>query len=277
MIAFKKSKSIFFQIIHLFTQSCVNHVAMFVRFYYRKGFNFPIVIEANKNDFECAADLTPVDCYNLSLFKEVVKFEKDSIMQLELLSTVNEVGRIVNNINGLKVELDKEMNNLSYAQSQLYKKLMPLLVIDKDLKFKSELPKRSITKYIFFHHRAGVGSVESLHEYHLSLGWEGIGYNLYIDLNGNIYQGRPHDAIGAHCLGWNNYSIGICFEGDYTKIKKMPMPQFSAGIKAVRLLRDIKPEYNNLPILGHNEKYKTECPGNKFPVLQFKSILNVFD
>ncbi len=191
-------------------------------------------------------------------------------MNNQFMSAFNEIENVVKNIKVLENSLNKEFDNLLSIKEQLQKPV----IINPNIKFKGNLTKRTSTKYIFLHHRAGTGTVESLHEYHLSQGWAGIGYTLYVDLKGNIYQGRPHDTIGAHCLGWNRYSMGICFEGDYTKIQNMPEIQFNAGIQAVNYLREIKSEYNNLPILGHKDKCNTQCPGINFPLDEFKKSLN---
>jgi hypothetical protein len=48
MIAFKNSKKLFSRIVHFFTRSKVNHVAMVVKLYNRNGTGFPFIIEANE-------------------------------------------------------------------------------------------------------------------------------------------------------------------------------------------------------------------------------------
>ena len=40
-----------------------------------------------------------------------------------------------------------------------------------------------------------------------------IGYNYLIDLDGTVETGRPLTMTGAHCKGWNDRSIGICYVG----------------------------------------------------------------
>jgi hypothetical protein len=50
MIAFKKSRNIFSKLVHVFTHSNVNHVALVVKLYNRNGKGFPFIIEANEND-----------------------------------------------------------------------------------------------------------------------------------------------------------------------------------------------------------------------------------
>ena len=47
-------------------------------------------------------------------------------------------------------------------------------------------------------------------------GWWDIGYNFVIGEDGNIYEGRGWDYTGAHAIGYNTQSIGICIIGDFT-------------------------------------------------------------
>ena len=49
--------------------------------------------------------------------------------------------------------------------------------------------------------------------WHKEQGYSCIGYHYVIYLDGSIHQGRAEDEIGAHCLGKNATSIGICYIG----------------------------------------------------------------
>lgn len=44
-------------------------------------------------------------------------------------------------------------------------------------------------------------------------GWRDIGYHYIIRLDGTIERGRPISRAGAHCVGHNAHSIGICYVG----------------------------------------------------------------
>ena len=136
-------------------------------------------------------------------------------------------------------------------------------IIKKDLKFKS-LSKRGKTTAIILHHSAGEPlSVEDIHRMHQGRGWSGIGYHFFVRLNGEIYQGRPIDMLGAHASNNNSYSIGICFEGNYEQRKQMPQAQFSAGRELIAYIQN---RYGNkLKILGHRDVMATACPGKYFP------------
>lgn len=73
---------------------------------------------------------------------------------------------------------------------------------------------RSKTEYIIIHTTESSSSTrESVDKYHRSKGWNGIGYNILIERNGNVVIGRGENAIGAHTLNFNSKSIGISYSG----------------------------------------------------------------
>lgn len=48
---------------------------------------------------------------------------------------------------------------------------------------------------------------------HRRRGFKGIGYHYVILPDGTIELGRPPSKAGAHCIGHNAHSIGICYVG----------------------------------------------------------------
>ena len=71
------------------------------------------------------------------------------------------------------------------------------------------------------------GSAKEIDKWHKQRGWVGIGYHFVIlngmvrphsdrilSLAGSVELGRGMDVIGAHCLGYNERSLGICLIGD---------------------------------------------------------------
>lgn len=137
-------------------------------------------------------------------------------------------------------------------------------IIEPDYAWNGKLVPRTRTDYIVLHHAAGNISPSSLHAYHASLGWAGIGYNYYIRKDGTVYRGRPENAAGAHTVGYNDKSIGICFEGNFQN-EVMPGVQFLAGVK---LIKDILSRHN-VPIKKHGDLDNTACPGRNFPFGEF--------
>ena len=122
-----------------------------------------------------------------------------------------------------------------------------------------ELIKRQDTFYVFVHHaQATKCTVQDVHTWHvMENGWIGIGYHYFIDKNGNVWNGRPLDMVGAHTKGYNHNSIGICLEGDYT------VEKISEHVKSVlvNLLVSIKRTYDKIKILRHMDVNQTSCPG----------------
>ena len=55
--------------------------------------------------------------------------------------------------------------------------------------------------------------MEALRSSHKARGFADIGYHFYITRDGKLHRCRPVNQIGAHAAGWNDKSIGICYEG----------------------------------------------------------------
>lgn len=49
-----------------------------------------------------------------------------------------------------------------------------------------------------------------------SNGWDDIGYNFLVGEDGNVYEGRGWDNVGAHAKDFNSQSMGVCILGTYT-------------------------------------------------------------
>ncbi len=140
-------------------------------------------------------------------------------------------------------------------------------IIQPDYIWSRTPSRRTSTQYIILHH-AGVtqATPESIHSYHKSLGWCGIGYNLYVSKDGKVYHGRPIDTVGAHTVGYNASSVGICFEGNF-EIEQMSPIQIEAGKRAIEYAKTF---YPNVTIKLHRECDATACPGRYFPADQFR-------
>lgn len=120
-------------------------------------------------------------------------------------------------------------------------------------------------EYIIVHHSANKKSTfENVDAYHKAKGWGGIGYHYFIELSGEIKQGREDNEIGAHCLAdkMNYKSIGICLAGNFLKHLWT-----SAQLRSLEeLLFRLEKEYDIDRIhnvLAHQEVSgaKTDCPG----------------
>ncbi len=137
-------------------------------------------------------------------------------------------------------------------------------VIDPKLKFTKPLipldPNR--VEFIFIHHpMAKSATIEDIHQWHLSKGWNGAGYNSYIRKDGTIYIGRGNN-IGAHVHGHNSRSYGICVEGDY-RTDKEPTDELYTII--AKHILDVQKRFPKAQaILPHSARQSTQCPGDNF-------------
>lgn len=134
-----------------------------------------------------------------------------------------------------------------------------------NLKFTKALTKRKKTTKIIIHCSATkegkAFSVESIHNMHLKNGWAGIGYNYYIDLNGNIWEGRPVDCVGSHTTNKNSISVGICYCGGLDKNGKPKDTRTPKQLAAmIWLCRMLHAKYPNATFHGHKEFANKACP-----------------
>lgn len=140
-------------------------------------------------------------------------------------------------------------------------------VIEHDWEWAGPLTDRKNTEYVILHHSAASGTAEALHGFHRSRGWAGIGYHFYVRADGSVHRGRPVNAVGAHTVGYNAVSAGVCFEGDLEKTQ-MPQAQLAAGLE---LLAELKKLWPRAKLGLHRELDATACPGKNFPEKEFRA------
>ena len=100
-------------------------------------------------------------------------------------------------------------------------------------------------------------------KWHKERGFAMIGYNYVIDLDGVLEVGRPLTMNGAHCLGFNDHSIGICYEGGLDeKGRKADTRTPAQRAALIALLRSLKADYPDAEIMGHCELegVHKDCP-----------------
>lgn len=154
---------------------------------------------------------------------------------------------------------DFQEKRLAYERSLDIKEL--------DYKLDDSIEKVNNPTVLVYHHTAALGlTPESINEDHKGKGWGGIGYHFYIRKNGTIYRGRPEEYIGAHAIGKNYDSIGICLEGDFEREE----PTEAQKSSLVKLSTDMIIKYNLKDAIGHRDVYETLCPGEKFPMEEIK-------
>lgn len=89
-----------------------------------------------------------------------------------------------------------------------------------------------------------------------------IGYHYVVDLDGTVEPGRPEIEIGAHCLGHNQYSIGVCYVGGLAADGKTPKDTRTAAQKEalLALLKKLRAKYPKASIHGHRDFAAKACP-----------------
>ncbi len=136
--------------------------------------------------------------------------------------------------------------------------------IKKNHNFRAEPRDRRRTKSIVYHHSFSDDvSSETIHGWHLSRGWLGIGYAVIIRFNGNIEEGRGINKVGAHAGSTANpISIGVCMTGDFTK-HKPTREQIESAVWFNRYCFEL---YGELLLEAHRDHMNTTCPGHLFPM-----------
>ncbi|MEU9580541.1 FG-GAP-like repeat-containing protein [Streptomyces chilikensis] len=155
---------------------------------------------------------------------------------------------------------------------------------------------------VFIHHTVGSNSyscaqsaalVRGVMAYHIETEkWNDLGYNFLVDKCGQIFEGRGGGADlpvkGAHTYGFNSYSAGIAFLGDFEGVDGKPAgrPTRAALESAGRLAAWKLGQYGGDPtgkvtleaagdtgvwdqgelatldvISGHRDGFNTACPG----------------
>ncbi|CAG0889019.1 unnamed protein product [Cyprideis torosa] len=124
--------------------------------------------------------------------------------------------------------------------------------------------------YVIVHHTVTGGCsstsacasiVRGIQTHHMTgNGWSDIGYNFLIGGNGDIFEGRGWNRVGAHAPNYNSKSIGIAMIGTFTG----SLPTASARDSLNKLIAcgvskgEISSTYR---LLGHRQVKSTECPG----------------
>ena len=89
------------------------------------------------------------------------------------------------------------------------------------------------------------------------------GYHYYITRNGIVYQTRHEQLVGAHAKGYNQHSLGVCYEGGLDALGKPADTRTAAQKRAMsKLIRQLKERYPNAKVVGHRDlpNVHKDCP-----------------
>ena len=89
---------------------------------------------------------------------------------------------------------------------------------------------------------------------HRHRGFNGAGYHFYIRKNGDIKNTRPLEKPGAHALGYNAHSIGICYEGGLDVRYRRADTRTEWQKHSLRvLIRTLLMDYPGCRVCGHRD------------------------
>lgn len=153
------------------------------------------------------------------------------------------------NIKELRSERDKYENDIG--------------IQEVDYEINDEVQVNNSPISVIIHHTAVDNlTPENINEDHKRRGYGGIGYHFYIRKDGSVYRGREEKLEGAHTIGRNYDSIGICIEGNFENEELSETQERSL----VMLIADMIIKYNISDIIGHKDEYQTLCPGRNLSI-----------
>ena len=96
--------------------------------------------------------------------------------------------------------------------------------------------------------------ISDVDAYHRKKGWKCIGYHEYVRRDGTVQHGRPMWEVGAHVVGHNKYSIGICYEGGLDSAGEAADTRTPEQVRALRqLVERYHAYFPNAVIVGHHD------------------------
>jgi N-acetylmuramoyl-L-alanine amidase len=102
--------------------------------------------------------------------------------------------------------------------------------------------------------------MREIQRWHFARGWATVGYHFVVSPSGRIFRGRPVDRLGAHVLGHNVGTVGICLMGNF----ELERPTRAALGSLAYVRRRLVPGGANARLLGHRDHRGHEtsaCPG----------------
>jgi len=107
--------------------------------------------------------------------------------------------------------------------------------------------------------------VEEIRRWHTARGWSDIGYHYVVDRDGKVAAGRPVERTGAHTLGHNTGTIGVCLIGGHGSTATDEPTEHFTNVQLIALrdlIEKLKKDYPSIrTVSGHNEYAAKACPG----------------
>lgn len=104
-------------------------------------------------------------------------------------------------------------------------------------------------------------TVKDIDRWHRDRGFSQIGYHWVIYLDGSIHKGRSEEIAGAHVVGHNANSIGVCYIGGVDEMMRPKDTRTKEQRATLRsLVSSLKNKYPGATVHGHNEFAAKACP-----------------
>jgi N-acetylmuramoyl-L-alanine amidase len=104
-------------------------------------------------------------------------------------------------------------------------------------------------------------TVQDIDRWHRDRGFSQIGYHWVIYLDGSIHKGRSEEIAGAHVVGHNANSVGICYIGGVDEMMRPKDTRTKEQRATMRsLVSSLKNKYPDATAHGHNEFAAKACP-----------------
>jgi len=108
---------------------------------------------------------------------------------------------------------------------------------------------------------AAISRLHQHQDWHMSHGWPDLAYHFMVDRNGNVYEGRPVDAVGDTFTEYDPTGhLLVCFEGHFDLQDPSPA-QLAAMARLVAWAMQTF-SVRATKIAGHRDWANTTCPGN---------------
>lgn len=102
--------------------------------------------------------------------------------------------------------------------------------------------------------------VDEIRDYHQRVkGWRDCGYHYIVRLDGTVESGRYISQPGAHCIGHNAHSIGVCYIGGIHNGKPRDTRTQAQKQALLKLIYKLVKMYH-CPVYGHRDFSKKDCP-----------------
>jgi N-acetylmuramoyl-L-alanine amidase len=128
-------------------------------------------------------------------------------------------------------------------------------------------------KYLVIHHSVtnpsgnNKNDVDYIAQLHKNRGWGGVGYHFIITPDGMVYYVGDISTSRANVADKNDFVIGICMVGDFTKGLPTDGQVLSAHDLCKFLINDV-PALTNIKdwcnVVGHKDLQATQCPGTSW-------------